>query len=224
MAKKTNVLYLGKLSYHLGTLKHKRHKQKSDHSKNDKNNQNFPDKFYNIFFLHMISYFVQELNEDEELIKIIRKHWIILALPFLKALLIIVTAFLLSHWLLFYEWGVVIFFVWLLIGLVYWFYKWLVWYLDCFIVTNQRIIDIHQKGLFNRIVAEANLNNIQDVIYQIQGIIATFLNFGEVRIQLSGNSGVIVMEQIKDPQKVRELIVELQETEVMNQEIKKSGD
>ena len=46
----------------------------------------------------------------------------------------------------------------LFIGLVYLFYTWIGWYFTCYIVTNERIRELRQKGLFNKTVIDLNLD------------------------------------------------------------------
>lgn len=66
------------------------------------------------------------------------------------------------------------------------FLFWMDYYLDMWIVTDQRIITIEQKGLFRREISEIPLPRVQDVTIEISGIIETFLKFGTIRIQTAG--------------------------------------
>ena len=83
------------------------------------------------------------------------------------------------------------------------------YYLDINIVTNDRIIDINQKGLFGRSVAELDLTRVQDVHSTIKGIIPTLLNYGTVEVQTAATEENFVFEQVSDPHKVRQRILEL---------------
>src|SRR4030042_6750597 len=64
--------------------------------------------------------------------------------------------------------------------LLYFFNSFIDYYLDVWIVTNKRIINIEQKGLFHREIAEHNLDKIQDVTGLQKGIFSTFFSFGDV--------------------------------------------
>ncbi len=83
------------------------------------------------------------------------------------------------------------------------------YYLDLNIVTNDRIIDINQKGLFGRTVAELDLSRVQDVHSEIKGIIPTILNYGKVVVQTAANEENFHFEQIPNPNGVRQRILEL---------------
>jgi uncharacterized membrane protein YdbT with pleckstrin-like domain len=60
---------------------------------------------------------------------------------------------------------------------------WISWYYSVYIVTNQRLIQITQKGLFHRSMVALGLNQIQMVNYEIGGFEQTVLGFGTIMIQ-----------------------------------------
>jgi len=63
------------------------------------------------------------------------------------------------------------------------------YYLSIQIVTSERIIDVDQRGLFNREVNTLSISNIEDVSYKKSGFWGTLLDFGNVVVQTAGNSG-----------------------------------
>jgi hypothetical protein len=63
------------------------------------------------------------------------------------------------------------------------------YYLSIQIVTSERIIDVDQRGLFNREVNTLSIGNIEDVSYKKSGFWGTLLDFGNVVVQTAGNSG-----------------------------------
>lgn len=97
-------------------------------------------------------------------------------------------------------------FWWLLL-----YYVWLDYFLDVWIVTNHRILNIEQKGLFNRVVAENKLFRIQDVTSEQKGLFPTFFNYGEVYIQTAGSEQRVVFEQIPQPYHVARHVIKLVE-------------
>ena len=92
---------------------------------------------------------------------------------------------------------------------IFFFSQFTDYYLDINIVTNDRILDINQKGLFGRSVAELDLTRVQDVHSEIKGIIPTLLNYGTVEVQTAANEENFHFEQIPDPHRVRQRILEL---------------
>ena len=82
-------------------------------------------------------------------------------------------------------------------------------YLDTWIVTDHRILDIHQLGLFKRDVSELRLSKIQDITVKIEGLLPTFFNYGTVIIQTAGVIPEFRFEQVPSPQQVKDRILQL---------------
>lgn len=145
---------------------------------------------------------VLTLHEHETVQLVVRKHWfvmlptlilfvVLLATPMILALtpfdlerLIPVLAFENITVVLPFLWALLPFYIMaVLLGL---FLSWTDHYLDMWIVTDRRIIDIEQYGLFSREVSEIPLERVQDVTIEIHGVFETFLKFGTIRIQTAG--------------------------------------
>lgn len=82
-------------------------------------------------------------------------------------------------------------------------------YLDAWIITDHRILEIHQLGLFKRDLSELRLSKIQDVTVKIEGILPTFFNYGTLIIQTAGVIPEFQFEQIPYPQQVKDRILQL---------------
>lgn len=78
------------------------------------------------------------------------------------------------------------------------------WYFSLFIVTDQRFIQITQKGLFHRTVSDLGLHHIQTMNYQIAGLEATLLGFGTIVLQTY--MGDLVINEVHRPAKIQEKI------------------
>lgn len=159
---------------------------------------------------------------DERVILFLRRHWF--------AILSIVTAFtlltsvpLILGW---YFWDVVE--IWLqqevlgsvivVVGSIYFLSVWLFafleftdYYLDTWIVTNERIINIEQHGLFNRTASELDLAAVQDTTAEIHGIWQTIFTYGNVFVQTAGEKGRFHFKNIDNPEHVKEIVTALVE-------------
>ena len=91
------------------------------------------------------------------------------------------------------------------------FYSFVDYYLDVWIVTNNRIINIEQKGLFARTVSEQELYRIQDVTSELKGFFSTTLNFGTVYVQTAGEKERFIFKQIPAPYEVARKITKIVE-------------
>lgn len=85
------------------------------------------------------------------------------------------------------------------------FYEWIGWFFSMCILTDQRLIQIIQKGLFNRSVVDIGINKIQSINYQIAGVTQTVLGFGTILVQTF--VGDMVLDYIHHPARVQERLV-----------------
>ena len=117
----------------------------------------------------------------------------LLAHPVLgPGLTLIASAYILFAWLLFFN-------------------NFVDYYLDVWIVTNERITNVEQKGLFARTVSETRFFRVQDVTSEVNGILATMFGYGEVFIQTAGTVTRLQMKQVPRAHDVARRILELVE-------------
>ena len=93
------------------------------------------------------------------------------------------------------------------LGLIIFIPSWVGWYFSVFILTNQRFIQIKQKGFFTRSVSDLGLKQIQSVSYEIAGIQETLLGFGTIIMKTY--VGDVIIHDIHHPAKVQKKIVGL---------------
>jgi uncharacterized membrane protein YdbT with pleckstrin-like domain len=109
------------------------------------------------------------------------------------------------------ELGLSVFFIGLavgcLLGLIIFFPSWIGWHFSVFIVTDQRFIQITQKGLFHRAVADLSLNQIQSVNYSISGLQETLLGFGTINMQTY--VGDLIINNVHHPAKVQKKMLNI---------------
>jgi len=101
-----------------------------------------------------------------------------------------------------------------LFGLLLWMHFFASWsdhWLDAWVVTNKRVIDIEQHGFFHREVSSFPLERIQDVTYNISGAVAMWLHFGDVRIQTASISDDFVMKKVPFPEDIKEHLLKVLE-------------
>jgi hypothetical protein len=97
--------------------------------------------------------------------------------------------------------------IWLLAIWLRFFIVWTNYYLDVWYVTEKRIIDVDQKALFNREVSNLRFDRIQDVTLQVRGVVATFLDYGDIRVQTAAEDSTdFYMEQVAHPERVKQVI------------------
>lgn len=99
----------------------------------------------------------------------------------------------------------------LLYSLLFFYIQFIDYYLDLWIVTNDRIIDTEQKGLFARTVTELELFQIQDVTTHVSGFWATLFKYGDLVIATASNTSTIIFHDIPNPDLIRGELVRLAE-------------
>lgn len=151
-------------------------------------------------------YFEDQLD-DEEVLFVFRKHPIVMRKGFILFMLAILAGTIpsLINPLYSYFFGGVA--AGFLIGLILFFPSWLSWYFSVFIVTDQRLIQITQRGLFNRSVVDMGLNQIQMVNYQVSGIQETFLGSGTIMMQTF--VGDLIIHDVHHPSKIQKHILQI---------------
>jgi hypothetical protein len=91
------------------------------------------------------------------------------------------------------------------LGLLLFMSSWIAWNFSVFIVTNQRFIQITQKGLFHRSVVDIGLNQIQMVNYEIAGFQETLLGYGTIMMQTF--MGDLVIHDVHHPAKIQKKLI-----------------
>lgn len=166
---------------------------------------------------------IGDFKEKERVIAVIRHHWFV----FFRDAFGIAILFLIPFFIIPLFWtfatasgsippisgGAVLFFgaLWSLLMWNLFFSRWTDSYFDIWIVTNNRIVDIDQQGLFKRSVATMlNLNHIQDIESSLNGVIGNILSFGNVTVQTAAAKREFIISDVANPTKVAQIIREAQ--------------
>lgn len=159
---------------------------------------------------------------DEHVVLFLRRQWFAL-LAIVFAFILLTTVPLLIGW---YFWptleGLLAQNVFgpllVILGSIYFLSIWLFafleftdFYLDTWIITNERIINIEQEGLFNRTASELDLAAVQDTTAEIRGILQTVFTYGQVYVQTAGEKGRFHFKNIDNPERVKEIVTKLVE-------------
>ncbi len=159
------------------------------------------------------------LQQDEKIILKVRKHWWRLftwgfRMAMLALIPLIVFALLAvfsvekidTHTInlfgFFYS-------MWIAILWILFFIEWTDYRFDMWVVTNQRIVDIDQAGLFARDIATVRLSDIEDITIEMYGVFSTMLKFGTLMVQTAGSKNEFFIKNARNPEEVKEKIYSL---------------
>lgn len=161
-----------------------------------------------------VKYFADQFD-DEEVLYVFRKHPIVMR----KGLIIGLSAWLVGPvytlaltYLQPNNYPSVAFFFGsllasIMLGVLLLVPSWISWYFSVFIVTDQRLIQITQKGMFRRSVVDMGLGQIQMVNYEVAGLQETLLGFGTITMQTF--VGDLVIHDLHHPAKIQKKILEI---------------
>lgn len=165
-----------------------------------------------------------KLSENEHIVSISRRHWWILAeksialffLALIPLFVYVVWGFAIPQISTLTEENVAVINSFLFLGSAFFYlFLWLYfaiifidYYLDLWVITNMRIMDVEQKGLFNREVTECYISKIEDMTVEIKGVLPTFLNYGDLHLKTASEKGELSFKQIPDPNHIKNIVLE----------------
>jgi hypothetical protein len=153
------------------------------------------------------------LRQNENLVKIVRKHVMFLLPVFFAWPLIVVALILvryLAHFDFFGYWPLVLAFAVLLVLLVV-LYKLFIWRMDALIITDQRVVENEQRGFFSKTVTELLYRDILEISYSKEGMTASIYNYGDIKIR-TASENELVFEKIPNPAEAVEVINGIRQT------------
>lgn len=162
-----------------------------------------------------------ELEPGEVVVLQVRKHWFIFLAELLPYAIVAVIPFALRNLLplapplapyaAFLDSSTpllrAILGVWLLVT---WTAAWSTftkYFLNAWILTNQRIVDIKQRRYFSREVSSLFLSRVQDVTTDVTGVVSSVLGIGDINVQSAGATERFYMHGIPNPEHMRDLIL-----------------
>lgn len=146
-----------------------------------------------------------ELKKGEKKILEIKKHWLVLARPFL-ALIVFLVATIISFDSS-PEAGLGFLIVTLIIG-IYFVYRIFERKVNIWAVTNLRVID--EYGVFSHNAKESPLDKINNISYQ-QPLIGRIFDYGNVQIQTAAEMGATVYRFVSSPKLLKNTVTKCQD-------------
>lgn len=139
-------------------------------------------------------------REGEELLFIFRRHIIAMR----KGFYLFLIPFALSS-LPVFVWPSVLEVYWspligFISGLILFLYHFLMWYYTVYIVTDQRLRQVTQKGFFGKDVVELGLSKVQSISYNVPGFSGEVFGFGTIVIQTV--VGDLTINKVEHPQDI----------------------
>lgn len=190
---------------------------KKEPPKPDSKRVHSPLHFYSSFSRFPEDITFAEREEGEEILLLLRRHFItnipwlfttllLFLLPFFSPFILATFPFPLPQ-------NSTIMLVWAFYYLVLFGFvivKFTLWYFHVGLVTTQRLVDIDLHGILYRQISEAKNKNIEDVSYTQIGFVRSLFNYGDVFVQTAGAESNIEYDRTPRPSVVADIIGDLQ--------------
>lgn len=159
---------------------------------------------------------------DEEIILLLRKHWITNLTWMVITVMLIVMPLILFPLVMTDEIippgisdSIITFFIftWYLLSFSYILVNFLLWYFTVSIVTNERIIDIDFVNILHKKFAATRIAKVEDITLKTGGFIRTIFDYGDVIVQTAGTEAQFGFFAVPHPEQVVRTINDLMEEE-----------
>lgn len=154
----------------------------------------------------------------EKIILLLRQHAIVLIPPIFVIVILLLLPLFVSSVLNFLSINLddLLSEVQILLLVVFWYllvfafavYRFIFWYFNIYILTNERIIDFDFKGILHKQSSFAKLMQIEDVSPKMIGFFSTFFNYGDIFIQTAGEQREFDFHKVPKPDQVAHRILE----------------
>jgi uncharacterized membrane protein YdbT with pleckstrin-like domain len=169
--------------------------------------------FLTAFAFHPERLHYEAQEEDEKIILFLRRHFFTNISWIIVTFLLFILPFFAFHFfhfnfvpLSFRFIGVV---GWYLLTFAFAFERFLAWFFNIDIITDQRVIDVDFPSILYKDISETKLEHIQDISSKTGGFIRSLLNFGNVLIQTAGSLPEFDFEDVPLPDQIVETINDL---------------
>jgi hypothetical protein len=168
------------------------------------------------------------LHPNEQIEYIVRHHWagflgtlgLVLGMALVPVIILFIAGALVNQGFG-NAWPVVVLFIsgYFVFLLTFLFGTWINFYYDIVFITNERILNIYQRGLLARTTSELGLSEVQNVSAQVEGFLQTTFNYGTLIIETAGAGtsddphrpglqGYFTITDLPDPNRLARIIIE----------------
>lgn len=159
-----------------------------------------------------------EIQHDEEtVLMLLRQHPIVNVPWIFITLLLLIAPFFSVYFpvitLLPLRFQTFVFIGWYLLTLGFALQRFLMWFYNVYLITDERIIDVDFFSLIYKRISEAKIENIEDITASGSGVLQTVVDYGDIQIQTAAEIPEIEFEKVPHPQRVMKFISELMDEE-----------
>ena len=160
------------------------------------------------------------LREDEKILEIIRRYWLTDLWKYIISFVFLFVSSFSMFYLFSYGWqGYLVFGTGFLIGIYIILRTWFFSNYNMFVVTSERIADVHRAGWFDEIISSVGHKDVKDVAVRKKGVLANIFNYGSLVVQSSSQQFVLEVVKIHFPQEAQARLGEIRERYLSNRKL-----
>ncbi len=152
-------------------------------------------------------------ESKEEIILLLRRHWVTNIPWILIVLLMIILPPFIRDFPFFAflpnRYQLMVLIIWYLLIIAFAFERFLIWFFNVNIITDERIVDIDFHSLLYKEVSDCPIDRIQDVTYTMGGVSRAIFNFGDVLIQTAAEVTQFEFLAVPNPRQVSAVLYDL---------------
>lgn len=172
-----------------------------------------PSSLFSSFLPHPRKWSFETQESEEKIILVLRRHWITNVGWIIRGIILAVLPLVLVYTVnlpfipLAYQ--LTLYWIWYLILTGFFLERFLDWFFNVFIITDERIVDFDFYGMIYKEISDAKIENIQDVTYKVAGFLPNLLDYGDVLIQTSAEIPQFEFSDVPQPARVARVLREL---------------
>ena len=152
-------------------------------------------------------------EKGEKIILLLRRHWLTNVGWLLGAVVLLILPqfifLLFSFGALPLRFKLIGTLIWYLVWGGFVFERFLNWFFNVFIITDERIVDFDFYGLIYKEISDAKIEHIQDVTYRVGGFLRNLFDFGSVFVQTAAQVPQFEFHDVPQPARVAKVLREL---------------
>lgn len=92
------------------------------------------------------------------------------------------------------------------IGATHALLAWFSWQNSLLVLTNERVVQLEQRGLLHREFMECGLESIQQVSHEVRGLLGTLWGYGSIVVHTGASQKPFDIPDMPDPYEIQQEI------------------
>ena len=162
--------------------------------------------------------FAGYLDDGERILHIAHRH--VLIFKFAAAKTAAIGLFAPTLLYIIFPKALILWLLWLMVGVIGMIYHFIDWYFDCWILTNMGVVDIERNGLFDVTTTRIDYHMIEGIAYTIRGVIPTIFSYGDITIDKLGAKTSVMLKDAARPKRLERKVMKYQERYVYDRSVR----